>query len=737
MSVKKSVKASVKTPIKKKPVKKTFATKVVPLKTHKVGHFKFSMRRAGPISVAQHQILENLLKSVEPAETKIKVGKKWLSLPEIPGQVATAVPAVERVVKASVEAATAVPIPALTTISFALPAAIERVAQAALPKVKDIAAAALRKLPLRIVPNLDPRLQVTLARRGMGLPTRAVVSAVGDEVAVIAKVNDLAAWEALSEVRVGDAFGEPVDGTYVVTARIPVSRIEAVRSQPFVMSLKASQPLHPALAATTQEMGCRPGDFPAKTDPKGGKGVVVGIVDFGCDFAHRNFRRADGSTRLIAFWNQSGSQLANQTVSYGRLYSEAEINAALKKATPYQALGYAPYEPPLPDQGAHGTHVMDIAAGNGLGTGVAGCAPEADLVFVEVSTSDIERNIEEKTRQSFGDSAQMLEAVNFIFNQAGDRPCVVNLSLGTNGGPHDGSTLVEQGLDRLVRAKPNRAVVIACSNSYSDGIHASGTVPAAGTFDLSWDMKLGQRDRELEIWIPGAAQVAVEIIDPDGNSLGIAEPGTNLPLGVGAQIALFLSNRLADPNNHDNAVGIFVAGGLPGGQWTVRLHSRNAVAVPFHAWVERDNGEQSSFVPPFDDTHTIGSISCGQETIVVGSFDAHKTSLPLSYFSSAGPTRDGRQKPELSAPGHDVVAARSRTGQGVTLKSGTSMAAPAVAGLVALVLAEALRKKVSMNSAQIRQSLIDTVRKNPPPGGAWDPRYGFGRAHSSAVAKVV
>ena len=136
-----------------------------------------------------------------------------------------------------------------------------------------------------------------------------------------------------------------------------------------------------------------------------------------------------------------------------------------------------PYDPPPPDQGAHGTHVMDIATGNGLGTGVAGCAPAADLVFVEVSTSDLDnQHPEEITHQSFGDSAQMLEAINFIFKVAGDRPCVVNVSLGTNGGPHDGTTLVEQGIDRLVTAKPNRAVVIACSNSYAAGIHASGTV---------------------------------------------------------------------------------------------------------------------------------------------------------------------------------------------------------------------------------------------------------------------
>lgn len=595
----------------------------------------------------------------------------------------------------------------------------------------------LQRHDLKVSAAMDPRLQMACARGQMGLPNPSLASATAEELAVVAKVSNIAAWEAISEVRIGSILGPAGDGTTLVTARIPVSRIEAVRAQACVRSLKSSQPLHPALAATTKEMGCRPADYPAQTAPDGGKGVVVGIVDFGCDFAHQNFRNQDGSTRLLAIWNQSGAADANSPFGYGRLHSAAEINAALAQPDPYGALGYGPDLLP-PNQGTHGTHVMDIAAGNGRGTGVAGNAPQADLVFVEVAATDIPWAGPDSTRSSFGDSVQMLEAVKFIFDHAGTRPCVVNLSLGTNGGPHDGTTLVEQGLDALVRAQPNRAVVIAASNSYADGIHAAGTVPAGGTYDLVWQSPTGQANRELEIWLPGAAQLAAEIFAPDGTSLGIAEPASNLTLADAGQLAVFASNRLAEPNNGDNTISIYLEGGVPGGDWTLRLHSRNGVAAPFHAWVERRDGAQSHFVAPLDNTHTIGSISCGHETIAVGSFDAHKTGRPLSYFSSAGPTRDGRQKPEVSAPGHGVVAARSRSGNGTTLMSGTSMAAPAVTGLVALLLAEAHRLNLKLTSAQIRDALIKSARLNPPnhAAGAWDPRYGHGRAHISALAMI-
>ena len=90
--------------------------------------------------------------------------------------------------------------------------------------------------------------------------------------------------------------------------------------------------------------------------------------------------------------------------------------------------------------GSPGTYVMDICAGNGGGSDAPGFAPEADMVFVDVSHSDIPFVGPQVVGSSFGDSTQLLEAVRYIFDKAGDRPCVVNISLGTNGGPHDGTT---------------------------------------------------------------------------------------------------------------------------------------------------------------------------------------------------------------------------------------------------------------------------------------------------------
>jgi subtilisin family serine protease len=201
-------------------------------------------------------------------------------------------------------------------------------------------------------------------------------------------------------------------------------------------------------------------------------------------------------------------------------------------------------------------------------------------------------------------------------------------------------------------------------------------------------------------------------------------------------VAIFIANRLHEPNNQDNMINLYLAADTPAGPWQVKLHSRGNQAVHYHAWIERRDQHQSAFAKSPDNAYTLGSISCGHETIAVASFDAHQSGRRISTFSSEGPTRDGRQKPELSAPGDGVVAACSRTGNGTTVMSGTSMAAPAVTGLVALLLAEAQRRGKKLSSAEIRKALFDSARRDPPrlKPGQWDSRYGFGRAHIGALA---
>ena len=358
--------------------------------------------------------------------------------------------------------------------------------------------------------QMDPRLQRVCLRRLAGLSEAATASSLENEVNVVAKVTAVGAWMERTDVRLGQVIGDHDNETAIVTGRVPVRRLENLRGQSFVVSLKAAQTVRPALDASVRETRARPDDLPAGSLAQRGSGVVVGVVDYGCDFAHQNFRDGNGDTRLEFIWHQGGTP-ATASPSYGRDYSRAEINAALKQPAPYDALGYGPAADSPGQTGAHGTHVMDIAAGNGRGTGRPGMAPEADLIFVHVAHGDIPFAGPDVVSSSVGDSVMLLEAIQYIFDKAGTRPCVVNLSLGTNGGPKDGTTLVEEGMDRMLRGRPDRGIVIAASNSFDDGIHGQGAVADGGTTDLIWEVPLISTSHdEFDLWYDGRNRFAVE-----------------------------------------------------------------------------------------------------------------------------------------------------------------------------------------------------------------------------------
>jgi subtilisin family serine protease len=285
---------------------------------------------------------------------------------------------------------------------------------------------------------------------------------------------------------------------------------------------------------------------------------------------------------------------------------------------------------------------------------------------------------------------------------------------------------VEKGIDSLLRAKPGRAVVIAAANSFADEIYASGQIDVGGVTTLGWELRGTHRtENEMEIWYEGEGRITIELLDASGNSIGEVEPGeTGTDYDGNDIITAFIANRLNDPNNHDNMIGVYVKGGI--GIWNIRLKNSGEVPVTFHAWIERNDGAQARFNPSSGNQITLGSISCGYETIVVGSYDAHRADKPLSWFSSSGPTRDNRMKPEIAAPGHDVKAACALTSNGVIAKSGTSMAAPAVTGAIAVYLAEAYARGITPTIDQIRETVIKSARMSPP-DQVWNNRFGWGR----------
>lgn len=584
--------------------------------------------------------------------------------------------------------------------------------------------------------RLDPHIQMMKFYRTLGrsLPTFEV--APSGLISIISKVTDLNAWKLLADTTTEIPLGEPNLGQYIVTARLNIDQIDQIVAQPFVLSLKVAQTVKSTLKNTLKETGllAKAPQNLVEHLKHGGAGVVVGVVDFGCDFHHDHFIDKEGKTRLLSLWDQTkkAGPKSPKNYAYGREYLADEINKAIKSNDPYQTLNY------YPEEEAHGTHVMDIAAGHGTNKNFPGIAPKADLVFVHLGHDEIGKNTSDVLNFDAGDSVKVVEAVKYVFDQAGDRPCVVNLSFGAFGGPHDGTTPVEQAFDALLQ-KPNRAIVISAGNSYGDRIHVDGIVKMNKPFDIEWEIKPWDKSsNEMEIWYGKKDTFELEVLNANGMSIGKVSMGKQLKITTQnkdeQKILMHIIHSEEDPDNHDRVIHILQdpMNDFKAGKWIFRLHGKNITGDgKFHAWVEWDPGIQSRIVKSTPE-YTLGTFANGKKTIVVGSYNAAIANTPISSFSSAGPTRKGEKKPEIISPGENVLAAASKTKNKVTAKSGTSMAAPAVTGLIARIFGIAISKGILLTIDQTRDIIINKCQPLQGQNGH-NPRYGFGKMRADVL----
>ncbi|MBO3697356.1 S8 family serine peptidase [Roseivirga sp. E12] len=563
---------------------------------------------------------------------------------------------------------------------------------------------------------LDPGLQEIELRLKHNLPLKPETLSVESSkekrfIRVILKIDAKA--ESLPAyfkriVQIGD----------ILTGVIPDKKISDLRQHPAVISLKATRRIHANLHYSVRKSKAGKIDISHFSDhlkqDLDGSGVVVGVIDSWIDFAHSNFLNSDGTTRIKRLWDQFGGRnlKSPSPYNYGREFKETEINEALNTDDPYLELAYDPRTQSQTSDIEHGTHVTDIAAGNGK-IGSPGVAPNADIVFVDVNTYDYREDL-----GTFGNSANLLEAVDYIFQYA-DKHCkkaVINISMGTYGGPHDGTTLVEQAFDHYLSYSKDKAIIISAGNSRELGVHASGLVSSAESKTLQWEINSDDKtENEIEIWYGNGYSdqaLTVSLVDPNGTKTKKVKLGKNLLFSLEGELVGRIIHREKDPNNGANLVNIILYHDkpeLPKGLWQVLLENTANKNIGYHAWIERDNWfHQSAFSRQDQDERcTLGSIATGEQTIVVGSYLSGVAATP-SNFTSEGPTRVGSNKPEISAPGEFLnnsgIKAAQATTQGLVKMSGTSMAAPHVAGAVA-VLMQASNN--SLTNQEIRNLLFD------------------------------
>ena len=517
----------------------------------------------------------------------------------------------------------------------------------------------------------------------------------------------------------------------IVGVSATIQQIFTLLEDQNVIYIEQSWPTSPALDASVPAIAA---DAVHSASPTvTGEGVIIGAIDTGIDYTHLDFRydsEGDGfeeSSRILAILDQSYGLL-------GVEYSHQDIETDL-------ANGHGPNEGIVRqrDTDGHGTHVMGIAAGDGSSSseGFVGVAPEAWIVMVKTTflTSDI------------------LAGVEYIFDLADalGLPAVVNLSLGGHEGPHDGTSLFEQGMDELVEGS-GRVIVVSAGNEGDQLIHASGTLAGnASSFGIDPDVGAV----ELNMWYPGSSQFMVSVSPPSGDAI-VAAWGVDSGTEHTAFGAVRIDNAASgmNPNNGDHEVSIELSGLTGIGQWQVAVTDTGGNGGRYDAWIISGSAD----VVNGDSSSTIDEPGNARDVITVGSFNSKAvwpslsgdqnllSSYPLgvlSSFSSQGPTRDGRTKPDIAAPGAWISAALSDNAvwlgylvnpDGVhTLEAGTSMAAPHVSGAAALLLSI----NPQLTAEEVRVLLIDTAIRDGFTGVVPNNQWGWGKLDvSAAVADV-
>jgi subtilisin family serine protease len=592
-------------------------------------------------------------------------------------------------------------------------------------------------------------------QQGAPLPSVASVATFdGGHTAGLLVEGDVlpAALEALG-ARIGArvATDTPGRGPWITAIHLPLERVPALLFIAGVRHLEGAgrNVLHldvsgPALKA---DLVHNASGTPPVYAGLSGQGVVVGVVDSGVDPGHQDFRDGLGNDRLYAAWDQmdfGASPGPPSGFAYGTGWTSAQLSAGTAR---------------LMDTDGHGTHVTGIAAGSGRATGNSrpayrfiGVAPEATIVAVKTNLSD----------------TGILDGVRYVFQQATSLalPAVVNLSLGSQFGPHDGTGSLEVALDALVG--PGRVIVASAGNEGAAAIHAKGNAAGSGVSLVANVAAYtpqggaGNDDLEINAWARDQASVRVSVLSPNSIAVGPVVKGTSSTANLTADGRIEILNGVGgvQPNGMRSiTIRIYdsVAAQPPrAGNWTFTfVATAGGATEQVDAWIYLDTiagSGEASFTAGRDALGVVGSPATASKVIAVASYVSKRTwssidgnnyqynPLPtlgaLSTFSSNGPRRDGVLKPEIAAPGQGIISSLSSAvtrspqidplvepdGQHWLLQ-GTSQAGPHVAGTVALML----ERFPNMNAALAKQYLECGGQTDAQTGATPNVAWGYGK----------
>lgn len=391
-----------------------------------------------------------------------------------------------------------------------------------------------------------------------------------------------------------------------------------------------------------------------------GEGILVGFLDTGIDYTHNAFKDADGNTRIEYIYD-----LENRVV-----YDRNKINEALKSEDPFSVV-------PEIDLSGHGTHVAGIAcAGGNINFDNYGVAYKSSIAMVKITG-------ENSLRAAL--STQLMRGLKFLMDKSNEinKPLVVNISLSTNDGSHNGSSLLEKYIQTFTQLQ-KAVIVVAAGNEGNSAHHVGGEMKKEEDLDLN--IGDGEKGIILDFFKPVLVDVSVEVISPTGVSTGPMELSESYKERfVGREkIVVYSTGPKPFDIQGQTTISILPLGDtITSGGWRIIVRKLNNYEGYFDIWLPIAEGlnERTRFLQP-DVYNTLGIPATVEGVISVGSYNFLNNNL--SAFSGRGVVRpEWLIKPDLVAPGENILSTVEE--QGFDTKSGTSMAAPQVAGICALL----------------------------------------------------
>ena len=390
-----------------------------------------------------------------------------------------------------------------------------------------------------------------------------------------------------------------------------------------------------------------------------GEGILIGFIDTGIDYTHPAFRKEDGTTRVQYIYDLSLG---------GTIYNSEQINEALKAQDPLSVV-------PSYDLIEHGTHVVGIAcAGGKIDLKYYGVAPNSSIMMVKSG------------RGLFSLSTQIMRGIKFLVDKGKElkMPLVINMSLSTNDGAHNGTSLLERYISTIASLE-RVTIVIAAGNEGNAAHHVGGSLKLENS--IKFNVAQDETAVFINLYKSILPQITIEIITPTGITTGPIKGEEGYIEGVISGNRYVIYNT--GPRPFDISGGIemsLISRGnfILSGQWTIIIRVINNRQGIYDMWLPISEGlnQKTKFSGPTVD-NTLGIPATVQNVISVGSYNY--ITRNISPFSGRGkPSLYYEYKPDLVAPGEGITAPIPNNS--FDTKSGTSMASPHVAGISGLMM---------------------------------------------------